>query len=43
MCRVNSQKANYRHSTVYIHVNTLWTNTNYTQALVEEKNNNRFH
>jgi hypothetical protein len=27
MCRVNSYKAKYRHSTVWIQVITLWTNT----------------
>jgi hypothetical protein len=26
-CRVNSSKANYRHSTVWIQVITSWTNT----------------
>jgi hypothetical protein len=40
MCRVNSNKVNYRHSTVKIKVITLWTNTaksqiNFRQALEE--------
>jgi hypothetical protein len=37
MCRVNSQTANYRHSTVQMQASTSWTNTNYRQALVEGK------
>jgi hypothetical protein len=46
MCRVNSYKAIYRHSTVKIQVIALWTKhninskTNYRLALKEKRDNN---
>jgi hypothetical protein len=45
MCRVNSQRANYRQHTIktgnyIIDKHNIKTKTNYRQALVEENNNN---
>jgi hypothetical protein len=34
MCRVNSYKANYRHSTGYIQVIILWTDTTLNQRQI---------
>jgi hypothetical protein len=36
MCSVNSCKANYRHSTGYIEVITLWSNTTQSQGKLQE-------